>query len=197
MNNEWINELASEVEARHGKEAADKIFGNLDNAASTPESLSAWFANFTAGMDELNDKEFLQQMMVKHCPCGGGYEEEGELYKELYNKSKSLEEFVKLLEESWGDYGDILDLRGNVMYITKRLVDNEDDCGSCGKACHCFLAKYTDRLISDIFCYCCTIAHTGRPFTHAFGHDIKMEFIESVICGGKGCTMAVHLPEKR
>ena len=136
-------------------------------------------------------------MMVKHCPCGGGYEERGALYKELYDKSKSLEEFIKLLEKTWHEWGggDKIELRGNVMYLTKHLSDDEDT-GSCGKGCHCFLAKYTDKLVSDIFCWCCTIGHTGREFQHAFGQDIKMEFIESVICGGKGCTMTVYLPEK-
>ena len=196
MNIEWIKKLANDIEVRHGKEARDKIIGDIDGFVSSPESLSAWFANFTTGLDELNDKEFLQQMMVKHCPCGGGDEERGALYKELYNKSKNLQEFVKLLNDN-DAMGDILELRGNVLYITKYLVDNEDDCGSCGKACHCYLAKYTNKVISDIFCYCCTIAHTGRPFQCAFGHDVKMEFIESVIGGGKGCTMTVHLPEKK
>ena len=200
MKRKCLKELASEIEARHGKEARDRIFGNINNgdiknAENTPESLSAWFDNFTTGMDELNDKEFLQQMMAKHCPCGRGYEEEGEIYKELYNKSKCLQEFVAMLHDS-DAVGDILELRGNVLYITKHLVDNEDDCGSCGKACHCYIAKYTNKVISDIFCYCCTIAHTGRPFQHAFGRDVKMEFIESVIGGGKGCTMTVHLPEE-
>jgi hypothetical protein len=33
-------------------------------------------------------------------------------------------------------------------------------------------------------------------FKVAFGDNIEMEFIESIICGGKECTMAVNLPEK-
>ncbi|MDR0442068.1 MAG: hypothetical protein LBH44_01515 [Treponema sp.] len=38
--------------------------------------------------------------------------------------------------------------------------------------------------------------YTGNMFKAAFGDDIKMEFIESIICGGKKCTMTVYLPEK-
>ena len=197
MNKEWIKKLANDVEMRHGREAADKIFGDIDNFTSTPETLSVWFENFTSGMDELNDKEFLQQMMVKHCPCGGGYEEDGKRYKELYDESKDLNEFVSLLEKYWDENygGDRTELRGNVLYLTKPN-DEPKPTESCGARCHCELACNTIKPVSDIFCYCCTIGHTGRPFQHAFGTDIKMEFVESIICGGKDCVMTVHLPKK-
>jgi hypothetical protein len=58
------------------------------------------------------------------------------------------------------------------------------------------IAMHTNKAVSDIFCHCCTIGHTGRPFQVAFGDDIEMELIESIICGGKACVMAVHLPNK-
>ena len=90
---------------------------------------------------------------------------------------------------------DVMELRGNVLYMTKPLGDCTDT-GSCGKGCHCWLAMHTNKAVSDIFCHCCTIGHTGRPFQIAFGDDIKMELIESIICGGKACVMTVHLPKK-
>ena len=71
-----------------------------------------------------------------------------------------------------------MELRGNVLHMTKPSGDFSDTKG-CDKGCHC-----------------CTIGHTGRPFKVAFGKSIKMELIESIVCGGKACTMAVHLPEK-
>jgi len=192
----WITTLAYEVEVRHGKEKRDRIFGDIDRM---DESVSAWFDRFTTGMDELNDKEFLQQMMAKHCPCGGNIVEDGELIKDFYNKSKTLEEFVSsmysyLYEKTNGEL-DFMELKGNILYLIKPAGEHET-YGRCGKGCHCFLAKETEKYISDIFCYCCTIGHTGRPYQYAFGEDIKMEFIESIICGGKSCTMAVYLPEK-
>ena len=36
----------------------------------------------------------------------------------------------------------------------------------------------------------------GKMFRNALDADIKVEFIDSVIIGGKGCTAAVYLPEK-
>jgi len=150
-------------------------------------------------MDNLNDKIFLQKMMATHCPCGGDTEKDGKIIKEFYNKSQTLEEFVDLLDKwqhsMWQGVEDIAELRGNVLYLTKKPMSNQDS-GKCGMGCHCFLGRKTDVFISDIFCHCCTIGHTGRPFQYAFGDDIKMEFIDSIICGGKGCTMAIHLPEK-
>ena len=200
MNKKWILKLASVIETRHGKEARDRIFGDIDSVGDCPESISVWFDTFTSGMDELNDKEFLAKMMTEHCPCGGNPEEDGKIIKGLYDKSKTLEEFVKLFDEwvlsIWPEGGDILELCGNVLYMTKRPVD-DPDCGKCGRGCHCGLAKHTNNYISDIFCYCCTVGHTGKPFKAAFGEDTKLEFIDSLIIGGKGCTMAIHLPEKK
>ena len=199
MDKKWILQLADDVEARHGKEARDRVFGDIDIIQGTPESLSAWFDNFATGMDALDDKEFLRKMMADRCPCGGDYEEDGAAMKNSYDKSGTLEEFVDshrkwLCEKHNGDI-DEMELRGNVLYMTKPLGGCEDT-GSCGKGCHCWLAMRANNAVSDIFCHCCTIGHTGRPFQVAFGNDIKMEFVESIVCGGKRCTMAIHLPEK-
>jgi len=198
MNKQWLLCLANDMTERYGKETCARIFGNIDNMAHTPEYLSAWFENFTTELDELNDKTFLQQMLASRCPCGGNYEKEGQVYKELYNKSDTLIEFVRNINK-WhiDEYGDSdkMELRGNVLYMTKPLGASTDT-GNCGRGCHCWLAMHTNKEVSDIFCHCCTIGHTGRPFQVAFGDNIKMEFIESIICGGKACIMTVHLPEK-
>ena len=199
MNKKWLKKLSEIIEARHGKEICNRIFGDIDAASDCQASLSAWFDTFTSGMDELNDKEFLAGMMSEHCPCRGNPEEDGAIIKDLYEKSGTLDGFVKLFDEwqhsLWGGQEDITQLRGNVLYMTKRPV-NDPNCGKCGKGCHCWLAKHTDKYISDIFCYCCTVGHTGKPFKAAFGEDTKLEFIDSLIVGGKGCTMAIHLPKK-
>ena len=198
MDKNWILKLANDIESRHGKDTRDKIFGDIDSVEDTPKSLAAWFDNFTTGMDKLNDKEFLQQMMIKHCPCGWSEaetEEQGKVIKEQYDNCKTLEDFFAFLGKC--DFiGDVLELRGNILYLTKPFPEELDDVGKCGRGCHCFLARYADKYVSDIFCYCCTIAHTGNMFKVAFGNHIKMEFVESIICGGKECTMTVHLPEK-
>jgi len=198
MNKQWLSCLANDIEERHGKETRNHIFGDIDSMANTPEYLSAWFKNLTNGLDELNDKAFLQQMMATHCPCGGDYEKDGEAMKEIYGKSDTLTEFVSNLKKWMLDkYGDTdeMELRGNVLYMTKPLGECTDT-GNCGRGCHCWLAMHTNTAVSDIFCHCCTIGHTGRPFQVAFGDSIKMELIESIICGGKACIMTVHLPKK-
>ena len=199
MNKRWISQLSDDIEVKHGKEARDRIFGDIDGMVHTSEGLSAWFGNFATGMDELNDKQFLQQMMAIHCPCGGDYENDGKAMRDFYDKSDTLTEFVdshkKWLYDKYDGDIDAMELRGNVLYMTKPL-GGCTDTGRCGKGCHCWLAMHTDKTVSDIFCYCCTIGHTGRPFQVAFGVDVKMEFVESIICCGKGCTMAIYLPDK-
>ena len=199
MNKKWISKLACDIEVKFGKKARNRLFGDIDSIKNNPRNLSAWFENFTTGMDDLNNKEFLQQMMVKHCPCGRGDVVNGKAMKEFYDKSKMLEGFVdsfyKWLHKKYNGDVDKMELRGNVLYMIKPLKINKN-AGNCGKGCHCSLAKYTDKNVSDIFCYCCTIGHTGRMFKAVFGNDIKMEFIESIICGGKECIMAIHLPKK-
>jgi len=199
MNKKWLKKLAEIIETRHGKEMRNRLFGDIDSVGDCHTSISAWFDSFTSGMDELNDKDFLSEMMTEHCPCGGNPKEDGAIIKKLYDKSKTLDEFVKLFNEwqnsLWGGQEDVTELRGNVLYMTKRPMD-DSYYGKCGRGCHCELAKHTDKYISDIFCYCCTVGHTGKPFKAAFGENIKLEFIDSLIIGGKGCTMAIHLPEK-
>ena len=199
MNKTWLKQLASDIETRHGKDVRDRIFGDVDGVENCRSSISSWFNNFTMGMDELDDKEFLQQMMVNHCPCGGDNVKDGKTIKELYDKSRTLDEFVDLFDKwqrsIWNGVEDITELHGNVLYLTKRPM-NSPDSGKCGMGCHCELAKLTDKHISDIFCYCCTVGHTGRPFRHAFGDEIIIQFVDSIVAGGKGCTMAVRLHNK-
>jgi len=199
MDKKWLLLLANDIGERHGKEVRNRIFDNIDIMVHAPECLSDWFENFVFEMDKLDDKIFLQQMMANHSPCGGDYEEDGKVIRELYENSKTLEEFGKSLKnwfmQRYDDEGDDVELHGNLLYLTKPLSYNNEQ-GSCGKGCHCWLAMHTDKIVSDIFCYCCTIGHTGRPFQVAFGDGIKMEFVESIICGGKACVMTVHLPEK-
>jgi len=197
MNKKWLNVLASEIETRHGKEVSDRIFGDIDAVENSQESISVWFKNFTSGMDRLNDKDFLISMMESNCPCGGNWTKEGEIIKDFFDNSKTYEEFAGMFDKwqhsMWKGAEDILELRGNVLYLIKRPMNNKDS-GKCGMGCHCELARKTDNYISDIFCYCCTVGHTGRPFRHAFGKDIIIRFVDSIVVGGKACTMAVHLP---
>jgi len=198
MNKQWLSQLADAVKTKYGKDARERIFGDVESIVNKPECLSDWFGKFTNGLDELNDKDFLQKMMANFCPCGGDYDKIGKAYKYLYDKSDNLAEFVDA-QRQWhlNEYGDtdVMELHDNVLYMTKPLGDSTDT-GSCGKGCHCWLAKHTDNAVSDIFCHCCTIGHTGRPFQIAFGDDIKMELVESIICGGNKCVMTIQLPEK-
>jgi len=194
MNKPWLLELASAVEEKHGATERGRIFGNIESVGCDHASVAAWFERFTSGLDELNDKKFLTDMLVKYCPCGGGdagFRQRAAIYKENYDKSETLAEFVAMT-----NFYDRKKLDGNVLYLTK-YKSRSKDAGLCGKGCHCGIAKHADKTVSDIFCYCCTVGHTGRPFQIAFGNDIKIEFVDSVIIGGKGCTMAIHLPEKK
>ena len=194
MNKEWLETLASDIEAQYGEAARARLIGDIDSIKDDAASLSAWFENFTTGMDGLNDKEFLQKMMAERCPCGGSAAEMGKIIKEHYESSETLAGFVESLRKS-GTIGDEMELRGNVLYMIKPLSADKET-GRCGTGCHCMVAKHAEKNVSDIFCHCCTIGHTGGMFKHAFGDGIKMEFIESIICGGTACTMAVHLPGK-
>jgi hypothetical protein len=197
MNKKWLTRLAGDIEAKYGSDTYKRIFGDINGLENSPESISAWFEKFTKGLDELNDKKYLQQLLASRCPCGGDYEKDGIAIKDLYMNSTKLDEFCKSLKnfymQKYDGESDEIELLDNVMYLTKPLSHSSEQ-GSCGKGCHCWLVMHTNKAVSDIFCHCCTIGHTGRPFRVAFGEDIKMELVESIICGGKACVMAVHLP---
>jgi len=199
MDKQWISLLAGDIESQYGKETRGSVFGDIDSVQNDHESLSAWFDHFTTEMDELDDKKFLQRMMANRCPCGGDYADDGKMMRIFYDKSGTLTEFVdsyrKWLYNKYDGDIDAMELTGSVLYMIKPWKKSET-ANRCGEGCHCGLAMHTNKTVSDIFCYCCTIGHTGRSFQFAFGNDIKMKFIESIITGGKECTMAVYLPEK-
>jgi hypothetical protein len=194
----WLRKLAADIEERHGKEARDKVFGDLENMSTSRKFITEWFDNFIDRMDELNDREFLQAMMAKRCPCGPGtynYKKQAKYIRESYDESESMEDFVEKLRNAEPPLGDNLELQGNILYNIKNPY-NRKESGSCGNGCHCQLACHTNKQISDIFCYCCTVAHDGKPFVMAFGEDVKVEFAYSLINGGKACASATHLPNK-
>jgi hypothetical protein len=53
-------------------------------------------------LDELDDREFLQNMMAAHCPCGPGmvnYAKQAKYIRKSYDESENLEEFVEKLKK--------------------------------------------------------------------------------------------------
>jgi len=202
MNKQFISRLATDVEARYGRDISVQMFGDINEMQYDYASLSAWFNNFITSMDKLGDKEFLVELLSNQCPCR--YVEAEEDIKRIYTESKTLEDFVARLDEN-GIFQDSVELRGNVLYATKLPwsesrkilgLSGHNHSGCYADSCHCFLASHASKQISDIFCHCCTVGYYQKMFKNALGVDVKIEFIDSVITGGKGCTAAIHLPPK-
>ena len=196
MNKTWINRLASDIEKKHGKEARDRIFGDINTVGNDRQAMTVWFENFIAKLDELNDNEFVKEIMAKRSPCRWNEKLRVDAVKNSYENSTSFEEFAFLCDKNGFVSQKIeFDTNDNVLYLLK-LPMNKMNSGKCGKGCHCFLACRTDKYISDLFCHCCTVGFDGRPFRNVFGNDIKIEFIESFITNGKPCKTAVYIPKK-
>ena len=197
MNKEWLEQLASDVEAKHGAEAREKIFGDIQGVHEDHESKRKWFQQFVSGMDGLDDKDFLTAMMSERCPCS--HREFEGIIRENYDESETLEEFAGRLDRGNLIEDIVVSLEGNVLTLTKRpfeVYGKHSHTGPFSAACHCGLASYAEEPVSDIFCHCCTVGFLGKMFKNALGKDVRVDFIDSVIIGGKGCTAAVHLPEK-
>jgi hypothetical protein len=194
MRKRWLNQLAKDIETQYGKEIRDNIFGDIDGISNDHEEISAWFANFIKGLDGLDDKEFVKEMMAKRCPCGWKEKAREEAVRNSYENSQSFEEFALLCEKS-GVVSQKIEYKDNVLYLLKNPMSHKS-AGSCGKGCHCSLARITDEYISDLFCHCCTVGFDGRPFRKVFGDDIKVEFIESFVTNGNPCKTAVYIPIK-
>ncbi len=43
MDKKWIEKLSGDIEARHGKEARDRVFGDIEKIEDNCNFLSAWF----------------------------------------------------------------------------------------------------------------------------------------------------------
>ena len=201
-----MQNLAYYIGERHGNDVADKIFGDMPKCnhfsdGGGHEIIGPWFHKFVKGMDELNDKEFLQNWLIKYSSCGeykhlNYLEVLGRFIKECYDKCKTLEEFVDIMQKDERVQRELpkCKLEKNILYCI-RPKQSDKNRGACGKGCHCSLARHADEPISDIFCYCC-VGHDVQPFQMAFGNDIKVELISSIVCGDKECVTAIHLPAK-
>lgn len=194
MNDKWIEAIASDIEAKHGTDARENIFGDIKNI-SDEEAMCKFFARFIKGMDKLNDRDFLASVMAKNCPCGHSDAEES--IRKAYSKSKTLEEFANCLKQD-GIIDDEVSLCGNVLTLTKypyKKYGKHDHTGKYITSCHCELASHTMQPISDIFCHCCTVGFYGKMFRNALGVDVKVIFKDSYIVGGKSCTADIYLPD--
>jgi hypothetical protein len=147
-------------------------------------------------MDNLNDKDFLTSILAEHCPCG--HPEFEKIIRKIYDESKNLEEFADRLAKG-NLIEDEVRLEGDALILTKKpfsIYGEHSHKEPYSTACHCELGSCTGKLISDIFCHCCTVGFYGKMFSNALGKKIKVEFMDSVITSGKGCTAAVYLPRK-
>jgi len=200
MNNattDWLEKIASDVEAKYGYETRNRIFGDLSKIKDDHDSLKTWFGQFIYGMDNLKDKSFLTSIMAAHCPCSHPDLEKN--IRKNYQESADLKEFVKRLDDD-GLFEDIIRLEGNVLIATKNPFSKYGEHKHkelYSKSCHCNLGSRTDRPISDIFCHCCTVGFYGKMFKNALNIDVKVELKDSVIMGGKNCTSAIYLPKKK
>ena len=188
--------VADSIEAKYGAEVRNKMFGDIDVVSMNHDSLCNFFHKFVSEMDKLDDKDFLTGVMAECCPCyHRGIEEN---IRKNYAKSKTIGEFAHRLDED-RLFDDTIKLEGNILIATKRPFEKHgkhDHTGPYTTTCHCELASHAQHPVSDIFCHCCTVGFYGKMFKNALGQDVKVEFVESVITGGRGCTAAIHLPEK-
>lgn len=192
----WLEELAEAVEARHGMEACDKIFGDISGLTPDHEILAEWFGKFNLALDELDDKEFLTTAIAGLCPCRSPEIEEN--IRKNYEESKDLREFVDRLDKD-GLFEDKVSLDGNVLLATKHPFSKYGTHGHNGPyatTCHCYIGNHAEKPVSDIYCHCCTVGYYGKMFKNALNKDVKVKLVESVLSGGKNCTAAIFLPEK-
>jgi len=193
---DWLEKIASDVEAKYGSEIRGRVFGDLSKINDDHDSIKTWFERFISGMDKLNDKSFLTSVMAAHCPCS--HPELEKNIRKNYQESGNLKEFAKRLDDD-GLFEDTIKLEGNVLMAVKKPFSKygaHKHEEPYSKSCHCDLGSRADKPISDIFCHCCTVGFYGKMFKNALNADVKVELIDSVIMGGKSCTSAIYLPEK-
>ena len=196
MNKEWLSKLASAIEAKHGTVTRNRIFGDIANLSEDDIVICSFFHKLVSEMDELDDREFLTSVMANNCPCG--HRDFEVIIKKTYDESNTLEEFAERLERG-NLIEDLVSFEGNILTLTKHPFEKygkHKHSGLFTKGCHCELASHAKEPISSIFCHCCTVGFYGKMFKNALGVDVKVEFIDSVIIGGKGCKAVIHLPPK-
>jgi len=197
MKIDWLSRLALEIGRPNGDSAQAGLLQGLEDVADDDhDAICVWFHSLIEKADALDDRPLAASLFADHCPCISPEIEDN--VGKNFRDAADLPDFVARLNDD-GLFSDVIRLEGNVLIATKQPWERygmHDHDGCFSKACHCWLASHARAPISDLFCHCCTVGYYGKMFKSALGVDIRVELIESVISGGKGCTAAIYLPEK-
>jgi len=85
-----------------------------------------------------------------------------------------------------------------IPYMAKKYLNEKDPVMKRYHYCHCMWAKEAIKSgkikVPLLFCYCSAGFHKSY-FAAAFGEDIDVDVIETVLDGGMVCKFAVHIPK--
>lgn len=163
----------------------DGLLEILENAIEyesfSKEEKSAWWKNAIEKTERYLGVEKAVQIM-KECGakcCGKGQRETA---RRLYKESGTLLRFLERISKHDVKEGDLT-----------YTLENENTIIAEHNKCFCQQVAHT-KMPFDNLTYCqCSVEFNKQFFTAAFGKDVHIELLQSIICGAQSCKFRITI----
>lgn len=137
---------------------------------------AAWAEDVCADMEARLDADTVTRARMM-CHCQPPLNKFAAV-KRAYERSHSLEEYVRLMDEANESAGFWIE-DGEVYMSYPR--------------CYCSFVNKSQKPLPKSWCLC-SLGYVKALHDHIFDADVKVELLESVITGGDKCVMKITLP---
>lgn len=170
----FCKRLHGSISAQHGQEKADEICGDGVGSAATPVQKGRWAAEVMERLaSNLGPAE--QAVAMAGCACGpsAAHLEAG---RKVWLQCASLQEYCdrRNAEMKGGAH---FETRDGLLYVSY-------------PRCYCSMVKNSPNPIPKTWCLC-SCEYTRRACAAAFGRDVEVRLLKSVIGGDEECLFEV------
>ena len=175
----WIEKLNKSLELAVGDETRRAIMEGSESltSASGPRRKATWVKNAMDRMDSMLDEKTRIEVMER-CSCD--FEVRKGEARRIYEQSTDIDDFIEKL----GNRCNKLERVGNILYSIKTA------------GCDCGWVMATKTPISPTFCHCGK-GYIAKYFQAVFQKPVKVDIIQSAVCGDEVCRFAVHLDDEK
>jgi predicted hydrocarbon binding protein len=176
-----IGRLAKNIEKMASPDAAAVVMQNVEEFQSAPTNAAnaAWLKKAMETLETLVGTETTVRIMEecgRKC-CGQTWRTRA---KQLFNKSKSMEEFIQNLNSAH--------LGGGRLKIQGDTITGGYD------HCYCGQVKNTKDVFPLTYCHC-SVGWYKQLFESALGRPVDVELVQSIVTGAETCEFIIYIGE--
>ncbi|MGC1120429.1 MAG: DUF6144 family protein [Candidatus Methanofastidiosia archaeon] len=162
-------------------DATAVVMQNVEEFQSAPTNVvkAAWLKKAMETLETLVGTETTVRIMEecgRKC-CGQTSRTRA---KQIFNKSKSMQEFIETLNSAH--------LGGGRLRIQGDTITGGYDC------CYCGQVKHTKDVFPMTYCNC-SVGWYKQLFESALGRPVGVELVQSIVTGAETCEFIIHIGE--